>query len=97
MGVSVVEIDRLREVLAASVERARAEQDAADPLLSARELCERLGIARSTWRAYVSRHEAPPADDADLDRPEGSRIPRWRRSTVDAWKASRKRVWKKGA
>lgn len=63
----------------------------ADPLWSAREVAEYLGIGVSTWRAYLSRGRAPQADDRDEDRPAGSRIPRWRMSTVIAFKAAQKR------
>lgn len=98
MGVSTVDLDRLTEALRASVDRARAEQraDGGDRLMSSREVCTFLGIERSTWRAYQSRGRAPLPDDRDELRPEGSRIPRWRMSTVLGWQRSRKRVHKGG-
>lgn len=91
MGVSTVEIDRLTEVLRASREHESRTRQVDDPLWSAREVAAYLGIGVSTWRAYLSRGRAPQADDRDEDRPAGSRIPRWRMSTVVAFKAAQKR------
>lgn len=61
-----------------------------DRLLTSADVAALLGIARSTWSAYVSRGQAPPADDPELDRPEGSRLPRWKLSTVQDWRRARK-------
>lgn len=73
----------------------------ADPLQTAREVAEGLGIELSTWQSYVRRGYAPEADEKELDRPEGARIHRWRSSTIAAWRAQRrwksKRVPPKGA
>lgn len=41
-------------------------------------------ISPSTWRAYVARGTAPPADDTS-----NARTPRWRALTVAAWMAAR--------
>jgi predicted DNA-binding transcriptional regulator AlpA len=60
-----------------------------DPLLSGRQVAARVGVAPSSWRSLVSRGLAPVADVPDDDRPAHSRFPRWRRSTVDRWAASR--------
>jgi hypothetical protein len=60
---------------------ALAAQDIAwgGPVLTAQEAADRARVAYSTWRAYVSREEAPAADQ------DG----RWRASTVDAWRLTR--------
>ena len=42
------------------------------------------GVAASTWRAYVAREQAPPADG----RFDG-RTPWWHESTVREWMARR--------
>lgn len=44
----------------------------------------------ATWRAYVSRDQAPAPDDpGDLSMPARSRRPRWHRSTIARGLASR--------
>lgn len=48
------------------------------------EVADLLGIAPATWRAYVSRGQAPPPDGR-----HDARTPYWRRDTVEAWKASK--------
>lgn len=55
-----------------------------DPLVSAKEAAELLGIKPATWRSYVSRGQAPPPDEPDDEpgKPACHRFPRWRRSTV---------------
>ena len=60
-----------------------------DPLLTTREIADRLGIQPTTWRSMVSLGHAPPADVPELERPPGSRLPRWRWSTVEAWRKTR--------
>lgn len=60
-----------------------------DPLLSTTEIAARLGVQPVTWRALVSRGEAPAPDVPELDRPPGVRWPRWRLSTVEAWRKTR--------
>jgi hypothetical protein len=60
-----------------------------DDLLTGTEVAALLGITPGTWRSLVHQRFAPPADDPDLDRPPSRRLPRWRRSTVLAFKASR--------
>jgi len=44
-----------------------------------------LGIARSTWTAYVARHQAPGPDRMF------GRSPVWRPATVRDWASSRPR------
>lgn len=60
-----------------------------DPLLTGPQAAERVGIAAATWRSYVHRGYAPPADDPDADRPPNRRSPRWLASTVDTFDANR--------
>ncbi|MEX5637242.1 helix-turn-helix transcriptional regulator, partial [Parafrankia sp. FMc2] len=62
----------------------------ADPLLTTAEVAALLGVGPPTWRGYVSRGTAPAPDDPDLGRPPARRTPRWRRSTVEAWAATRR-------
>jgi hypothetical protein len=49
--------------------------------LTISQVAERLGIAPSTWRGYVSREQAPRAD-GQFDR----RTPWWWDTTIDNWK-----------
>jgi len=60
-----------------------------EPMLTGRQCAELLGVKPSTWRVLVRDGYAPPADDKDLDRPEGCRLPRWRLSTFETFKANR--------
>ena len=60
-----------------------------DPLLTGREVAQRLGIRPGTWRSLVSLGDAPRADDRDEGRPVGMRLPRWRWSKVAAWHKAR--------
>lgn len=68
-----------------------------DPMLTGPQIAGRLGIAASTWRAYVARGQAPPADDPDdVDRhgqpiPKNRRQPRWKTSTIDTYATRTKR------
>lgn len=52
--------------------------------LTAGQVAERLGIAVSAWRSYITRGEAPTAD---TDVPT-----RWRLATIDAWNLIRPRI-----
>lgn len=52
--------------------------------LTVRDVAELLGIQPVTWRAYVSRDQAPKPD-GHID----ARTPYWRRETIEAWKASK--------
>jgi len=68
-----------------------------DPLLTADQVAELLGISPGTWRGYVSRsrtnpgtNPAPQPRKADLIRDGNHYRPRWRRSAVLAWNARRK-------
>lgn len=55
-----------------------------DDLLTGAEVAQLLGIAKDTWRSYVNRGYAPPADDTS--RP---RVPRWRLDTVRRYRETR--------
>ncbi|WP_026311325.1 hypothetical protein [Parafrankia elaeagni] len=69
-----------------------------DPLMYVTEVASRLCLTPSSWRAYVADGTAPPPDDPDLDRPANRRRPRWRASTVDAWREQwRPRIRSQGA
>lgn len=48
-------------------------------------IAARYGIKAGTWRAYVSRGQAPAPDDPDAGRPAWYRRPRWRAATLDGW------------
>lgn len=63
----------------------------ADPWLFGPQVAEVLGIQPRTWRKYVETGYAPKPDDADEDRPLNRRMPRWRTSTITAYKARFKR------
>ncbi len=52
-----------------------------DRLLTLAEAAERAGVKEPTWRAYVSRGQAPKHDERD---PETGR-PLWRESTLSGW------------
>jgi hypothetical protein len=69
-----------------------------DDLLTGPQIAALLGVGPATWRGYVSRGQAPAADDPDDGNPnEWRRNPRWRRSTVEAWrKARRGQEWRAG-
>lgn len=60
-----------------------------DKLLTVAQAAERCCITPATWRGYVHRGYAPPADDPDTGRPPNRRSPRWLTSTVDNFKANR--------
>lgn len=49
--------------------------------LTTSDVAEQLGIAPVTWRAYVSRGQAPPPD-GHIDK----RTPYWLASTIEAWR-----------
>lgn len=69
-----------------------------DPLLAGPQVAGRLGITAATWRGYVGRGQAPPADDpGDLDQPANRRTPKWRESTIERWDAERRgQAWRAG-
>lgn len=50
---------------------------------------EFLGIAESTWRAYVSRKQAPQPEPPDPRRSAPARV--WRSAVVKEWARNRKR------
>jgi hypothetical protein len=60
-----------------------------DPLLYVEDIAKRLGVHPGTWRGYVGRGQAPPPDPADREVTDTHVRPRWRRSVIDAWVASR--------
>lgn len=60
-----------------------------DPLLTVSEVAALIGWRPDSWRSEVNRGKAPPADDPDEGRPASRRMPRWRRSTVEAWRKTR--------
>lgn len=47
-----------------------------------------VGIAASTWRAYVTRGQAPAPDLPPLIS-GGHAIPGWKQTTLDTWKSDR--------
>lgn len=49
--------------------------------LSTAEVAELIGVKPSTFRAYVMRGQAPPADGY-----HDKRTPYWLRSTIEAWR-----------
>jgi hypothetical protein len=57
-----------------------------DERLTVAAIAERLNIAPGTWRSYVARGQAPPADGW-FDR----RTPWWSATTVKAWADARPR------
>lgn len=69
----------------------RAGDVVADPdrLLSGSEVAALLGMGVASWRALVHDGYAPKPDDAGGDGPLRGRRPRWRLSTVRAFKQSR--------
>lgn len=71
-----------------------------DPLLTIADIVKQFDkMAEATWRSYVSRGRAPQPDDPDdaNGRPANRRTPRWRQSTIDRWKNTRRgQDWAKG-
>ncbi|MCM3885980.1 AlpA family transcriptional regulator [Frankia sp. R82] len=63
-----------------------------DPLMTVTEVANHLRLTASSWREQVAEGTAPPPDepDADNDKPDYRRRPRWHRSTVDAWSEQRR-------
>ena len=45
------------------------------------------GVAASTWRAYVTRDQAPEPDRREVD--GGHAIPVWSKATLDEWMRTR--------
>lgn len=66
-----------------------------DPLLHAKEAAARAGLAVSTWGYYRFKGLLPPPDDPDDAPHQGEEVskyrrrPRWRASTVDAFRKNR--------
>jgi hypothetical protein len=60
-----------------------------DRLLTTAEVAAALGIQPATWRKMVSVGSAPRADDPGVG-PVNRRTPRWRVSTVRAFRLGRK-------
>jgi hypothetical protein len=62
-----------------------------DPLLTAKQASERVGLKPATWRYYRKRGYVPPPDDPDNDPaiPQERRRPRWLTSTVDQFRENR--------
>lgn len=58
-----------------------------DEKMTVAQVAEYLGIESSTFRAYVSRDQAP-APDGQHD----ARTPWWWRSSIDAWGETRPRA-----
>lgn len=54
----------------------------ADDRLTVGEVAALIGVATSTFRAYVARGQAPPPD-GHLD----GRTPYWLRSTIKSWRS----------
>jgi hypothetical protein len=60
-------------------------------LLTVAEAAARAGMTPGAWRALVSSGHVPPADDpGDVAAPVNRRSPKWRASTVDAYRKSRR-------
>lgn len=80
--------------MTASQHQSRIEDDE-DPLLAVAEAADRAGLKKATWRSYVARNYAPKPDDPDDTDALGREIkpkrrrPRWRASTVDAFRNNR--------
>lgn len=64
--------------------RAQVERRSAGGKLTTRAVAERLGIKGATWRAYVTRGQAPQPD-GHID----ARTPYWTSATIDEWKDHR--------
>lgn len=65
-----------------------------DDLLSYGEIAELTGLATSTLRAYRAADppRMPPPDDTRY-----TRVPRWRRDTIEAWLKNRPgKGWRAG-
>lgn len=60
------------------------DKDTGRELWTARQCAEHTGTAASTWRAYVTRAQAP-APVAQLD----DRTPLWDAEDVEQWHANR--------
>jgi hypothetical protein len=62
--------------------------------MHAKDVCERLQISVRTWRAYVSRGQAPQPDGVDQPLPGTSSVrPWWYERTIDKYEAGRTNVW----
>ena len=56
-----------------------------DERLTVPQVAALLGVTTSTWRAYVTRGQAPEPDGR-----HSVRVPWWWRSRIEQWQASRK-------
>jgi hypothetical protein len=65
--------------------------DEEDRRLFSGDVCKLLGIAASTWRAYVARGQAPAADGTWSPDPAWAARPFWWASTIETWRAERRR------
>jgi hypothetical protein len=62
-----------------------------DQLLTVAQAAARAGMTPGAWRALVSSGHVPPADDpGDMAAPANRRSPKWKVSTVDAYRGSRR-------
>lgn len=59
-----------------------------DELLTGVEVARLLEISPTTWRGYVRRGYAPPADDPGAG-PVNRRTPRWKLATVREYRLNR--------
>jgi excisionase family DNA binding protein len=56
-----------------------------DPLLTIPEVAARIGVGRTTIRAYRARGQMPAPDQ------QYGRTPLWRASTIDKWRPTANR------
>jgi hypothetical protein len=71
-------------------ERCTKEGHMAKEKLSLEQVCERLQIKRVTWRAYVSRGQAPQPDGHEWPRPGTSTLaPWWYEETIEEYRRNR--------
>lgn len=55
-----------------------------------------IGVAASTWRAYVARGHAPEPIDREVSK-TGHALPVWSSDDLDAWQAERRgQAWRRG-
>ncbi len=59
-----------------------------DEIVGNRAAADYVGVSVNAWRPYVARGQAPKPDLPPVVE-KGKALPRWRRSTLDAWKAAR--------
>jgi hypothetical protein len=63
-----------------------------DDLLTGPQAAIFSGLTPSDFRNRVNSGRAPSPDEADEGAPANRRTPRWRRSTLIAWNATRSRT-----